>query len=57
MDIMEVEPAYDQPGITALAAATIWHDYLFLLAQKNGAQVLRIFTKLDVKQSETPKPN
>lgn len=34
MDIVEVAPAYDHSEITAIAAATIAHDYLCLLAQK-----------------------
>ena len=37
MDLVEVSPAYDHSEITALAAATIAHDWLCLLAQKNGA--------------------
>jgi len=32
MDVVEVAPAYDHAGITALAAATLAHDYLCLLA-------------------------
>ncbi len=34
MDIVEVSPPYDVAGITALAAATLGHDYLCLLANK-----------------------
>jgi len=34
MDIVEVAPAYDHSEITAIAAATIAHDYLCLLAAK-----------------------
>jgi hypothetical protein len=41
--------------ITALAAAAIGHDYLCLLAQKNGAQARSIGTKLDEKQSGNAK--
>ncbi len=37
MDVVEVAPAYDQSEITALAAATLAHDYLCLLAVKKGA--------------------
>lgn len=32
MDVVEVAPAYDHGNITALAAATLAHDYLCLLA-------------------------
>jgi len=55
MDIVEVAPAYDHAEITALAAAAIGHDYLCLLAQKNGAQTRSIGTKLDEKQSGNAK--
>ncbi|NNC23296.1 agmatinase [Salinisphaera sp. USBA-960] len=34
MDVMEVAPAYDHSEITAIAAATVAHDYLCLLAEK-----------------------
>ena len=34
MDIVEVAPAYDHADITAIAAATLGHDMLCLLAQK-----------------------
>ncbi len=37
MDLVEVAPAYDQAEITAIAAATIAHDWLALLASKAGA--------------------
>ena len=37
MDVVEVSPAYDVSEITAIAAATLAHDYLCLLAQKKGA--------------------
>lgn len=37
MDLVEVAPAYDNAEITAIAAATIAHDWLALLAQKAGA--------------------
>ena len=49
MDIVEVAPAYDHAEITSLAAATIGHDYLCLLAKKEGAQERIIGTKLDEK--------
>jgi len=35
MDIVEVAPAYDHAEITAIAAATVGHDYLCLRAQQN----------------------
>lgn len=38
MDLVEVAPAYDHAEVTALAAATIAHDYLCLLAEKKGAK-------------------
>lgn len=38
MDVVEVSPAYDHGEITAIAAATIAHDWLCLLAIKNGAK-------------------
>ena len=47
MDIVEVAPAYDHAEITALAAATLGHDYLCLLAQKKGAKARTIGAKLD----------
>lgn len=37
MDVVEVAPAYDHAEITAIAAATLAHDWLCLLAQKAGA--------------------
>ena len=36
MDLVEVSPAYDHSEITAIAAATVAHDWLCLLAQKKG---------------------
>jgi agmatinase len=39
MDVVEVSPAYDVSEITAIAAATVAHDFLCLLAQKKGAKV------------------
>ena len=38
MDIVEVAPAYDHAEITAIAAATVAHDWLCLLAEKKGAK-------------------
>lgn len=38
MDLVEVSPPYDHAEITALAAATIAHDYLCMLAEKKGAK-------------------
>ncbi|MGI9436100.1 MAG: agmatinase [Geminicoccaceae bacterium] len=38
MDVVEVSPPYDHAEITAIAAATIAHDWLCLLAEKNGAK-------------------
>jgi len=38
MDVVEVSPPYDHAEITALAAATLAHDFLCLLAQKKGAK-------------------
>lgn len=37
MDIVEVSPAYDHAEITAIAAATIAHDWLCCLALNKGA--------------------
>jgi len=37
MDVVEVSPPFDHAEITALAAATVAHDWLCLLAAKNGA--------------------
>ena len=37
MDVVEVSPPYDHSEITALAAATVAHDWLCLMAQKKGA--------------------
>ncbi|MGD8429708.1 MAG: arginase family protein, partial [Ectothiorhodospiraceae bacterium] len=37
MDVVEVSPAYDHAEITSLAAATLAHDYLCLLAEKRRA--------------------
>ncbi len=38
MDVVEVAPAYDQAEVTALAAATLVHDFLCLLAIRGGAE-------------------
>jgi len=38
MDVVEVAPAYDHAEITAIAAATVAHDWLCLLAAKKGAK-------------------
>lgn len=36
-DVVEVAPAYDSAEVTAIAAATIAHDYLCLIALQHGA--------------------
>ena len=39
MDVVEVAPAYDQAEITAIAAATLAHDFICLKAwQKKTAK-------------------
>lgn len=38
MDVVEVSPPYDHSEITALAAATVAHDWLCLLAKQKGAK-------------------
>jgi len=38
MDVVEVSPPYDHAEITALAAATVAHDWLCLLAEAKGAK-------------------
>lgn len=38
MDVVEVSPPFDHAEITALAAATLAHDWLCLLAEGEGAQ-------------------
>lgn len=38
MDVVEVSPPFDTSEITAIAAATIAHDWLCLLAAANGAK-------------------
>lgn len=42
MDVVEVSPPYDHAEITAIAAATVAHDWLCLLAKKKGAKGLPI---------------
>lgn len=37
MDVVEVSPPYDHAEITAIAAATVAHDWLCLLARDKGA--------------------
>ena len=37
MDVVEVAPAYDVSEITALAAATIAHDFICTQAMRAGA--------------------
>lgn len=38
MDVVEVSPPYDHSEITAIAAATIAHDWLCVLAEQSGAK-------------------
>jgi len=38
MDVVEVSPPFDHAEITALAAATVAHDWLCLLAEAKGAK-------------------
>ena len=38
MDVVEVSPPYDHAEITALAAATVAHDWLCFLAEAKGAK-------------------
>ena len=42
MDIVEVSPPYDKAEISALAAATVAHDWLCLLGKKAGAQTKKV---------------
>jgi agmatinase len=37
-DVVEVAPAYDHAEITAIAAATIAHDYLALMSRKKASK-------------------
>lgn len=38
MDVVEVSPPYDHAEITAIAAATVAHDWLCLVARSRGAE-------------------
>lgn len=38
MDVVEVSPPFDHAEITALAAATVAHDWLCVIAQQQGAR-------------------
>ncbi|MHA3913324.1 agmatinase [Halovulum sp. GXIMD14793] len=38
MDIVEVSPPYDHSEMTAIAAATLAHDWICVLAEQNGAK-------------------
>ena len=42
MDVVEVSPPYDHAEITAIAAATVAHDWLCLLAQAAGAEPVKV---------------
>jgi agmatinase len=42
MDLVEVSPPYDHAEITAIAAATLAHDWLCVLAAQAGAKEARI---------------
>lgn len=42
MDVVEVSPPYDHAEITALAAATVAHDWLCVLAKQKGAVESRV---------------
>ncbi len=42
MDVVEVSPPYDHAEITAIAAATVAHDWLCLLAEKKGAKRINV---------------
>lgn len=42
MDIVEVSPPFDHAEITALAAATVAHDWLCLLANDKGAKRVKV---------------
>jgi len=37
-DVVEVAPAYDHSQITAIAAATVAHDYLVMMAKKKSSR-------------------
>ena len=42
MDVVEVSPPYDHAEITAIAAATVAHDWLCLIAQAAGAKPVEV---------------
>ncbi len=42
MDVVEVSPPYDTSEITAIAAATVAHDWLCLLARAKGANPVEV---------------
>lgn len=42
LDIVEVSPPYDHSEITAIAAATVAHDWLCLLAKAKGARGVEV---------------
>ena len=42
MDVVEVSPPFDHAEITALAAATVAHDFLCVLAKQRGSTEARI---------------
>ena len=42
MDLVEVSPPYDHAEITAIAAATLAHDWLCVLAAQAGAKEAHI---------------
>ena len=42
MDVVEVAPSYDISEITAIAAATLLHDFICLQAEKKGLHVNRL---------------
>ena len=42
MDVVEVSPPYDHAEITAIAAATVAHDWLCLIAKSRGAEPVAV---------------
>ena len=42
MDVVEVSPPYDHAEITAIAAATVAHDWLCLIAKAAGAKPVKV---------------
>jgi agmatinase len=42
MDVVEVAPAYDHAEITAIAAATIAHDFIGLMALKRADEMVAL---------------